>query len=217
MVWSPQPLLLKAAAVLAAADTEGQYSLFNHSSLGHGVPWSYASTGSAMGTGSVLDSSFVALLPWLGLLGFNMGHVVDHMMKLGSVTWEGVGAKVRRCGVELQVEVTVVRTTTSYVVVATAGGSSESESCQCTSLLCYVYVQEFRKLLRSVALPTRTSCPAELGPLSRFISCGGVSARALIKALLKGDETITPKGVVLTLQLQVLTYFSIVFMIMEMH
>jgi uncharacterized membrane protein len=90
MVWSPQPLLLKAAAVLAAADTEGQYSLFNHSSLG--VPWSYASTGSAMG--NVHDSSFVALLPWLGLLGFNMGQVVDHMMKLGSVTWEGVGAKV---------------------------------------------------------------------------------------------------------------------------
>lgn len=98
MVWSPQPLLLKAAAVLAAADTEGQYSLFNHSSLGVSRAWSHASasTGSAMG--SVHDSSFVALLPWLGLLGFNMGHVVDHMMKLGSVTWEGVGAKVRRGG-----------------------------------------------------------------------------------------------------------------------
>ena len=119
------------------------------------------------------------------------------------MTWEGVGAKVRRCGVELQVEVMVVRTTTSYEVVATASGGSESESCQCTSLLCYVYVQEFRKLLRSVVLPTRTSCPAELGPLSRFISCGGVlSARALIRALLKGDETITPKGVILTLQLE---------------
>jgi hypothetical protein len=73
------------------------------------------------------------------------------------------------------------------------------------ALLCLRNLQGFRKLLRSVALPTRTSCPAELGPLSRFISCGGVSARALIRALLKGDETITPKleGVVLTLQLQV--------------
>ena len=197
MVWSPQPLLLKAAAVLAAADIEGQYSLFNHSSLGGSRAWSHASasTGSAMG--SVHDSSFVALLPWLGLLGFNMGHVVDHMMKLGSVTWECVGAKVRRCGVAL--EVTVVRTT-SYEVVATVTASDSSEPESCT-LLCNVCVQEFRMLLRSVALPTRTSCPAELGPLSRFISCGGVSARALIRALLKGDETITPKGVIFMLQL----------------
>ncbi len=76
---------------LAQGDTAGRFSLFNHTSLE--VPMVFGSTGSA--TGNVHDSSYVALLPWLGVLGFNVGDVVDHMMKLGSVTWKGAKATVR--------------------------------------------------------------------------------------------------------------------------
>jgi hypothetical protein len=86
-----QPLLLEAAVELAQGDTAGRFSLFNHTSLE--VPMVFGSTGSA--TGNVHDSSYVALLPWLGVLGFNVGDVVDHMMKLGSVTWKGAKATVR--------------------------------------------------------------------------------------------------------------------------
>jgi hypothetical protein len=42
--------------------------------------------------GDVHDTcfKFVAMLPWLGLMGFTLGHVVGHLMKIGSVAWEGV-------------------------------------------------------------------------------------------------------------------------------
>ena len=66
------------------------FSLFNTSSLE--VPLAFASTGSAVG--NMHDSCFVALLPWLGVLGLNVGDVVDHMASLGSVTWEGAEATV---------------------------------------------------------------------------------------------------------------------------
>ena len=77
---------------LAKTDTVGKFSLFNHTSLQ--VPRVSGSTGSAVG--NVHDSSIqvVALLPWLGLLGLNVGHVVDHMMELGSVAWKGAKPKV---------------------------------------------------------------------------------------------------------------------------
>jgi hypothetical protein len=82
--------LLEAAVELAKTDTVGKFSLFNHTSLE--VPRVFGSTGSAVG--NVHDSSFVALLPWLGLLGLNVGDLVDHMMKLGSVAWKGAKPKV---------------------------------------------------------------------------------------------------------------------------
>ncbi len=84
--------MLEAAAELAKTDTVGKFSLFNHTSFE--VPRVFGSTGSAVG--NVHDSSFqvVALLPWLGVVGLNVGHVVDHMMKLGSVAWTGAKPKV---------------------------------------------------------------------------------------------------------------------------
>jgi hypothetical protein len=75
---------------LAKADAVGTFSLFNHTSLE--VPMVFGSTGSAVG--NVHDSSYVALLPWLGVLGLNVGDVVRHMKTLGSVTWKGAKAKV---------------------------------------------------------------------------------------------------------------------------
>ena len=54
--------------------------------------------------------------------------------------------------------------------------------------------QGFLAVLRKTPLPTRTSCPAEVGLVERFISCGGVTAKALIRAALNGDPTIRPKG-----------------------
>ena len=88
---SEQPLLLEAAVELAKADAVGTFSLFNHTSLE--VPMVFGSTGSAVG--NVHDSSYVALLPWLGVLGLNVGDVVGHMKELGSVSWRGVEADVR--------------------------------------------------------------------------------------------------------------------------
>jgi hypothetical protein len=55
-------------------------------------------------------------------------------------------------------------------------------------------LQTFLAVLRKTPLPTRTSCPAEVGLVERFISCGGVTAKALIKAALDGDPTVSPTG-----------------------
>jgi hypothetical protein len=33
-----------------------------------------------------------------------------------------------------------------------------------------------------------------VGSVERFISCGGVTAKALIKAALRGERTISPEG-----------------------
>ncbi len=88
---------------MAKRDTSGsaKFSLFNHSSLA--VPTTLGATGSAVG--SVHDSSFVALLPWLGLLDFNVGQLVAHMMRLGSVNWADVDVEVRTLPMRLVVVV----------------------------------------------------------------------------------------------------------------
>jgi hypothetical protein len=55
-------------------------------------------------------------------------------------------------------------------------------------------VQAFLAVLRKTPLPTRTTCPAEVGLVERFITCGGVTAKALIRAALKKEPTISPEG-----------------------
>lgn len=52
---------------------------------------------------------------------------------------------------------------------------------------------KFLELLQTTPLPNRTSCPAEAVLPARLISCGGVSAKALIKAVLRGDKAISPE------------------------
>jgi hypothetical protein len=54
--------------------------------------------------------------------------------------------------------------------------------------------QAFLEVLRNTPLPTHTTCPAEVGLVERFITCGGVNAKALIKAALKNKRTIKPEG-----------------------
>ncbi len=58
-------------------------------------------------------------------------------------------------------------------------------------------LQTYLEVLRGTPLPTRTSCPTEVGLTERFIGCGGVSAKALIAAVLNGERTVSPDGALL--------------------
>lgn len=72
----------------ASGRQTGSFSLFNSPM--------FTRTGSMLGDVHDTCFKFVAMLPWLGLMGFTLGHVVGHLMKIGSVAWEGVDHVVSR-------------------------------------------------------------------------------------------------------------------------
>ena len=70
-------------------------------------------------------------------------------------------------------------------------------------------LQTFLAVLRKTPLPTRTSCPAEVGLVERFISCGGVTAKALIRAAVDGDPTVSPEGALSSAGCSVVSLFPL--------